>query len=63
LQQAEGTARTKARSVYKRRAKVLTDEQLAQAREWVDAGIPKAEVARRLGIGRTTLYSYLKQEK
>ena len=47
--QAEGIAR----------AKALTDEQLAQAREWVDAGIPKAEVARRLGIGRTTLYSYL----
>ncbi|MGP5724142.1 helix-turn-helix domain-containing protein [Corynebacterium casei] len=27
------------------------------------AGVPKAEVARRLGIGRTTLYSYLSQEK
>ncbi|WP_313551048.1 helix-turn-helix domain-containing protein, partial [Corynebacterium sp.] len=41
------------------RAKALTDEQLAQAQEWVGAGIPKAEVARRLGIGRTTLYNYL----
>ena len=60
--QAEGIARAKARGVYKGRAKALTDEQLAQAQEWVDAGIPKAEVARRLGIGRTTLYSYLNSQ-
>lgn len=58
--QAEGIARAKARGVYKGRAKVLTDKQLAQAQEWVEAGVPKAEVARRLNIGRTTLYSYLK---
>lgn len=57
--QAEGIARAKARGVYKGRTKALTDEQLAQAQEWVDAGVPKAEVARRLGIGRTTLYNYL----
>ena len=37
--QAEGIARAKASGVYKGRAKVLTDEQLAQAREWVGAGI------------------------
>ena len=61
--QAEGIARAKARGVYKGRTKALTDEQLAQVREWVDSGIPKAEVARRLGFGRTTLYSYLKQER
>ena len=59
--QAEGIARAKERGVYKGRAKVLTDEQLAQARVWVGEGVPKAEVARRLGIGRTTLYSYLSQ--
>ena len=47
---AEGIARAKARGVYKGRAKALSDEQLAQAQEWVDAGVPKAEVARRLGI-------------
>ena len=56
--QAEGIAKAKARGVYKGRAKVLNEEQVAQAREWVGAGIPKAEVARRLGIGRTTLYKY-----
>jgi len=57
--QAEGIAKAKARGVYKGRAKVLNEEQVTQAREWVSAGIPKAEVARRLGIGRTTLYKYL----
>lgn len=45
--------------MYKGRAKVLTDEQVAQARGWVAAGVPKAEVARRLGIRLTTLYEYL----
>ncbi|ART22542.1 transposase (plasmid) [Corynebacterium striatum] len=59
--QAEGIAKAKARGVYKGRAKVLNGEQIAQARTWVSEGIPKAEVARRLGIGRTTLYKYLNQ--
>lgn len=57
--QAEGIARAQARGVYKGRSKALTQEQLAQARRWVDDGVPKAEVARRLNIGRTTLYAYL----
>lgn len=57
--QAEGIARAKARGVYTRRAPALTDVQVTQAKQWVNAGIPKAEVARRLGIGRTTLYKYL----
>ena len=43
-----------------RGARALTVEQVAQARTWVNAGVPKAEVARRLGAGRTTLYIYLK---
>lgn len=55
--QAEGIARAKERGVYKGRAKALTDEQVAQAHAWVSAGVP-TEVARRLGIGRTTLYTY-----
>lgn len=57
--QAEGIARAKERGVYKGRAKVLTAEQVEQARKWIDEGVPKAEVARRMKIGRTTLYSYL----
>jgi len=59
--QAEGIAKAKARGVYKGRAKVLNEEQIMQARTWVSEGIPKAEVARRLDIGRTTLYKYLNQ--
>jgi len=59
--QAEGIAKAKARGVYKGRAKALDKEQVTQARTWVGEGIPKAEVARRLGIGRTTLYKYLNQ--
>lgn len=59
--QAEGIARAKARGVYQGRAKVLTDEQLDQAGEWARAGIPKAEIARRFKIGRTTLYNYLRR--
>lgn len=58
--QAEGIARAKERGAYKGRARALTDEQVVQARGWVDAGVPKAEVARRLGVGRTTLYEYIK---
>ena len=57
--QAEGIAKAKARGVYKWRAKVLNEEQIMQAREWVSEGVPKTEVARRFGIGRTTLYKYL----
>ena len=59
--QAEGIAKAKARGVYKGRAKVLNEEQVVQAREWVSEGVPKTEVARRFGIGRTTLYKYLTQ--
>lgn len=57
--QAEGIAKAKVRGVYKGRAKVLNEEQIMQAREWVSEGVPKTEVARRFGIGRTTLYKYL----
>ena len=57
--QAEGIAKAKARGVCKGRAKVLNEEQIMQAREWVSEGVPKTEVARRFGIGRTTLYKYL----
>lgn len=57
--QAEGIKAAKARGVYKGRKPSLNEEQVEQAREWVDAGVPKAEVARRLGIHRTSLYRYL----
>lgn len=57
--QAEGIAKAKERGVYKGRARALTPAQVEQARVWVADGVPKAQVARRLNIGRTTLYKYL----
>ncbi|WP_288801871.1 helix-turn-helix domain-containing protein [uncultured Corynebacterium sp.] len=34
-------------------------ERICKVRTWINAGVPKAEVARRLGVGRMTLYCYL----
>ncbi|RHW25341.1 recombinase family protein [Nocardioides immobilis] len=57
--QAEGIALAKARGVYKGRKPALTTEQVTEARERVELGIPKAAVARDLGVSRQTLYSAL----
>lgn len=57
--QAEGIRAAKARGVYTGRARKLTAGDLANAREWIGAGVPKAEVARRLGVDRSTLYRAL----
>ncbi|WP_394280702.1 recombinase family protein [Corynebacterium sp.] len=59
--QAEGIAKAKERGVYKGRKKALNSDQIEQAKEWIAAGVPKAAVARRLSIGRTTLYNYLSE--
>jgi DNA invertase Pin-like site-specific DNA recombinase len=56
--QAEGIARAKARGVYKGRTPV-PDETINQAQQLITQGIPKARVARQLGISRSTLYKYL----
>lgn len=60
--QAEGIRAAKARGVYQGRARKLAPEQLASARELMSTGIPKAEVARRLNIDRSTLYRILARE-
>lgn len=56
--QAEGIAIAKRNGVYERAPK-LTPEQIAHARERVDASVPKAKVARELGVSRQTLYAAL----
>lgn len=56
--QAEGIAIAKRNGVYKRSPK-LTSEQIAHARERVEACVPKAKVARDLGVSRQTLYAAL----
>lgn len=56
--QAEGIAIAKARGAYEREPK-LTDGQLFTARELIARGVPKAVVARELGVSRQTLYTAL----
>lgn len=58
--QAEGIARAKARGVYKGR-KPVPDEKIEQARQLISQGVPKARVARDLGISRSSLYKHLEQ--
>lgn len=58
--QAEGIAVAKARGVYRGRKPALTSPQITEAAQLVTQGVPKAEVARRLGVSRQTLYTALK---
>lgn len=51
--------RAKKRGAYKGRAPAMNETSIEQAREMVDMGVPKADVARRLGVSRATLYRYL----
>lgn len=57
--QAEGIALAKERGVYKGRKRSLSPEQEEQALADVAAGVPKAEVARRYGVSRQTIYNAL----
>jgi DNA invertase Pin-like site-specific DNA recombinase len=57
--QREGIRIAKTAGKYKGRARKLTDDQIADARRRVGAGVPKTTVARDLGIDRTTLYRML----
>ena len=57
--QAEGIAIAKAKGVYKGRKPALNAEQVEHAKSKVAAGVPKAAVARDLGVSRQTLYSAL----
>ena len=57
--QREGIEAAKARGVYRGRARRLTPEQVAAARAEITSGVPKAVVARRLGVARQTLYDAL----
>jgi DNA invertase Pin-like site-specific DNA recombinase len=57
--QREGIAAAKARGAYRGRAPRLTPEQVQEAEREVHAGVPKAVLARRLGVARQTLYDAL----
>ncbi len=56
--QAEGIAIAKRKGVYDRAPK-LTADQVSHALERVKAEVPKAKVARDLGVSRQTLYAAL----
>ncbi len=61
--QREGIALAKARGDYKGRKKSLSADDVAKAKERLEQGVSKAQVARDLGISRETLYAYLRQEQ
>lgn len=58
--QRQGIAKAKDRGVYTRDP-LLSAEQARAARERVALGVPKTQVARDLGVGRTTLYRALER--
>lgn len=60
--QREGIELAKVRGVYRGRARRLAPEQIVEARSQVEAGVPKAAVARRLGCSRRTLYAAIQGE-
>jgi len=60
--QAEGIRAAKERGVYQGRARKLTAEQLVEARDLIETGVPKAQIARRLDVDRSTLYRALARQ-
>ena len=57
--QREGIAIAKENGAYKGRKKALTAAQINEVRQEAQVGAAKAELARRYGISRQTLYGYL----
>jgi DNA invertase Pin-like site-specific DNA recombinase len=58
--QREGIALARKQGKYRGRKKALSPEQIEHLRTRVQAGEPKAALARELGISRETLYSSLR---
>ena len=56
--QRQGIERAKARGAYKK-PKSLTSENVEYAKAQIEEGVPKAVVARKLGVSRSTLRRYL----
>ena len=57
--QREGIALAKRRGAYRGRKRSLNDDQIAEMKRRIEAGEPKAKVARDFGISRETAYQYL----
>jgi DNA invertase Pin-like site-specific DNA recombinase len=58
--QREGIALARQRGAYRGRARALDAEQVAQLRQRVADGTPKAKLAREFGVSRETVYQYLR---
>jgi DNA invertase Pin-like site-specific DNA recombinase len=58
--QREGIELAKARGAYRGRRRSLSDDQVTELRRRVEDGVPKAVLARELGVSRETLYQYLR---
>lgn len=59
--QAEGIRIAKQKGVYKGRKASLTNDQVVLVLQRIEAGVPKAKVAREFKCSRETLYKYLRQ--
>ncbi len=57
--QREGIALAKQRGAYRGRKRSLSDEQVTELRNRIEAGESKAKVARGFGVSRETVYQYL----
>ena len=58
--QREGIELAKARGAYRGRKRSLSDDQVAELRRRIEDGVPKAMLARELGVSRETLYQALR---
>ena len=56
--QKEGIAIAKANGAYKGRKQEMTAERIAELKSRIEAGEPKAAIAKSMGISRDTLYRY-----
>ena len=61
--QAEGIRIAKAAGKYRGRGKKLTPEQIHEVHSYIAAGVPKAELARRYGVNRATIYRALGRDR
>lgn len=57
--QKEGVQIAKAAGAYKGRKQEMTPERIAEIKSRIEAGEPKAKVAKSVGISRDTLYRYI----
>lgn len=57
--QQDGIDLAKKRGVYRGRSRKLTDEQIHNARQLIDVGVPKTKIAENFGCSRRVLYDAL----